>query len=70
MGIHLDDIKSVLQDTTVASMVGSAVSLKFVPGASWSARFSSLITGFVVAFYGTAPALEWMGVNELPRACD
>jgi hypothetical protein len=64
MGVNLDDVKAVLQDTTVASMAGSAVSLKFVPGASWSARFSSLLTGFVVAFYGTAPALTWMGVSS------
>lgn len=64
MSINLEDVKAALQDTTVASMVGSAASLRFVPGTSWTARFSSLLTGFVVAFYGTPPALEWLDISS------
>lgn len=64
MDINGEGVKAFFQDTTVAGIVGSLASLRFVPGVTWPARFSILVIGASVSFYALPPAIAWFGVTS------
>lgn len=63
MGINLDP-ESVVSSPFAVGLVGSLVSLRFVPGKGWIERLSIVLAGAACAGFITPAAAEWWSVKS------
>lgn len=59
-----DHVQPLAQDPSAAGVVGALLSLRWVPGDSWSQRFFSLIAGCSLAFFGVPFMVDFLGIQS------
>ena len=59
-----ENIAPLAQDPTVAGVVGSIASLKWIPGETYAAKFFSFFIGAAVAVFGTKAMVSGFAIKS------